>query len=130
MKKKMSSSSEDYLEAVYLLDRQKKAVRVSDISSRMGVTMPSVHQALSILKKRDLVKQESYGYVELTSEGEKRGKRIYESHKALFKFLHGILGLDKKVAENDACKIEHNISAESLEKLTEFIQRIENGSDS
>jgi DtxR family Mn-dependent transcriptional regulator len=121
----LSSSAEDYLEAVLILDLKKKVVRVKDISEEMGVSMPSVHQALKILKKEGMVRHESYGYVELTSRGRSEANRIYYRHRIIRKFLTDILNIPRRVAEEEACRIEHYISAETQRKLSEFIKTVE-----
>ncbi|HDN97718.1 MAG TPA: metal-dependent transcriptional regulator, partial [bacterium] len=72
-----------------------------------------------------LIVHEHYGYIELTSEGINKAKALYEKHLMLKKFLHQILGVDEKIAENDACKIEHYLSKETLERIIKFIDFIE-----
>ena len=121
----LSPSSEDYLESIFLLDQKKNVVRVKDISAAIGVSMPSVHQALSLLKGKKLVRHESYGYVELTQKGKNEGKRIYNRHKILLKFLTEILGVTRKVARKEACRIEHYISESTKEKLANYIKTVE-----
>jgi len=120
-KKKLSSSAEDYLEAIYVLERKNGAVRVKDISARLKVSMPSVHQALHVLSETGLIRHENYGYIELTEKGRRRGKKIYRTHKMLTKFFNEILDVSIPQAEEDACKIEHDISSETLERLVAFI---------
>ncbi|MBU3956020.1 metal-dependent transcriptional regulator [bacterium] len=124
-KKKLSSSIEDYLESIYVLGQSNGAVRVKDISGRMKVSMPSVHQALHILSDGGLINHENYGYIELTDKGRKEGKKIYQSHKMLVKFFTEILDVPLPHAEEDACKIEHDISSETLERLVSFIDFVE-----
>ena len=121
----LSPSSEDYLESIFLLEQKKNVVRVKDISAAIGVSMPSVHQALSLLKGKKLVRHESYGYVELTQKGKKEGKRIYNRHKILLKFLTEILCVPRKVAREEACRIEHYISESTKEKLAKYIKAVE-----
>ena len=87
--------------------------------------MPSVHQALSLLKEQNFINHESYGYVELTKKGKETGEKIHNRHEVLLKFLNEILGVSKKVAEVETCRIEHYISSNTLEKLTVFIETIE-----
>ena len=122
---KLSSSTEDYLEMIYLIDNQKKNVRVKDISSKMGVTMPSVNQALTILCDHRLVNHEKYGYIELTARGRKRAIDIYSRHKILFRFLNDILDVPEEIAEQDACSIEHSISPSALDGLLAFVEFVD-----
>ncbi len=121
----LSSSLEDYLEAILLLDHKQKVVRVKDISEIKKVSMPSVHQALTVLKKGGMVRHESYGYVELTGKGRREGERIYNRHRIIRKFLTDILDIPDKVAEEEACRLEHYISGETQRKLSEFIRTVE-----
>ncbi len=120
----LSSSAEDYLEAIYLLEQSKKAVRVKDISRELDVSMPSVHQALHNLKEKKLIQHEHYGYVELTRKGRDTGRRINHRHNIIFKFFQSILNVPEEIAETEACRVEHYISDRTLEKLENFIEKV------
>lgn len=122
--KTLTPSLEDYLEAIYILKGKKGFTRVSEIADFLNVKMPSVNSALKILVDKGFVSHENYGYVALTNEGEKEARKIYSRHLILKKFLTNILGVDENIAEEDACKLEHHISQESLEKLLNYIERI------
>jgi len=122
----LSSSSEDYIETIFLLDSEGKVVRVKDIGEKLGVSLPSVNQALSVLKKKKLIEHEKYGYVELTEKGRKVGEQIYNRHKILLKFLTQILEVPEKVAEEEACRIEHYIGSQTQERLKNFIGTVLN----
>ena len=110
-----------------MLKNEDKVVRVKDISKRVNVSMPSVHAALHLLEDRGFIRHEKYGYVELTNEGEVVAKRVYASHVLLTKFFTGVLGVSEDVAQHDACKIEHIISRETLDRIAEFTRRSEIG---
>jgi len=125
IKNVLSPSLEDYLESIYILKQRNQIVRVKDLARYLKVKAPSVVEVLRKLKEKNLVVHEYYGYVELTQQGINRAKAIYEKHIMLKKFLHAILGIDEKVAETDACKIEHYLSKETLERIIEFISFIE-----
>jgi len=125
LQKKQSPNMEDYLEAIAMLRGEEKVVRVSQIGRRLNVKMPSVTSALSKLSERGLVEHERYGYVVLTSEGEKLAEEVIRRHKALTRFFAEALDVDPKIAEEDACKIEHVISSLSMERLTKFLQFME-----
>jgi DtxR family Mn-dependent transcriptional regulator len=84
--------------------------------------MPSVTSALKKLSGEGLVRHEPYGYIELTSRGDKAAKDVVGRHKALSCFFSQALDIDPGTAEEDACKIEHVISRLSLERLTKFLQ--------
>lgn len=122
--KKLTSSVENYLETIYLLSLSKNAVRVRDISRAANVTMPSVHQALHILKEHKMIKHENYGYIELTASGRIHAKNIYSRHQILLEFLSDILKVPVKIAEKDACRIEHSISEVTLKKLVAFVGKL------
>jgi DtxR family Mn-dependent transcriptional regulator len=127
--KTLSSSLEDYLEAIYILKEGKGFTRVSKIAKFLNVKMPSVNSALKILAKKGLIVHENYGYIFLTKKGRTEAKKIYSRHLILKRFLKDILGVSEKKAEIDACKIEHHISKESLNKLLNYIEKIiKNGS--
>lgn len=117
-----SQSEEDYLEALYLIQLEDKVCRVKDVAQAMGVKMPSVVSAIRTLSEKGLVEQEKYGHIELTKKGLKVGKDVYERHRLLFAFFHEILGLDPKVAEEDACRIEHHLSPETRERLLRIVE--------
>jgi len=120
--KNLSSNMEDYLEAIALLKKNKGVARVKDISRLMHVKIPSATGALSALSKNGLVIHERYGYVDLTPEGEKIANIVQNRHDTLIKFLTEILNIDSKVADEDACKMEHSISPQTFKELTKFIK--------
>ncbi|MBQ7660856.1 MAG: metal-dependent transcriptional regulator [Clostridia bacterium] len=109
----LRESGEMYLETIYILSQTSKAVRGVDIGAYMGFSKPSVSRALGILKKDGLVMSDAQGYVKLTDAGEQRAKHIYERHLLLTQMLVD-LGVDEKVAAEDACRIEHYLSDETF----------------
>ena len=121
----LTPSLEDYLEAIWVIGLKEKVVRVRDLAQQLRVTAASVVGALKVLEGKGLVVHERYGYIELTQEGILAAKEVYEKHKALFRFLHEMLGVEAEVAEKDACALEHYISRESLERLVAFIRFVE-----
>lgn len=123
--RKLSSNMEDYLEAIAFLKEKDKIARVRDISSLLNVKASSVTSALDNLSKNNLVIHERYGYVQLTPEGERLAEDVAKKHKVLIKFLTKILGIDHKIAGEDACKMEHSISPQTFQRLTKFMEFIE-----
>ncbi len=121
----LSSNMEDYLEAITVLKRTNGVARVRDIGRSLKVKIPSVTSALNTLSKKRLVVHEKYGYVELTAEGEKIAERLYYCHDMLVRFLTGILKINSKIAQIDACRMEHAVSSKTFEKLTKFIEFVE-----
>jgi DtxR family Mn-dependent transcriptional regulator len=122
--KTLTPSMEDYLETIWLIKKKVGVVRVRDIAKAREVALPSVNNALKNLSKLHLVKHDKYEFVELTPKGNLAAKKIYDRHLILTEFLKEILGVDKETAEADACKIEHTLSSESLEKLIKFMDFI------
>jgi len=122
---KLSSNIEDYLETIIMLHRKNKVVRTGDISRKMGVSMPSVCSAVKVLSEKGLVNHEKYGYIEPTKEGKISGGKIYDSHKILIRFLKEILNTDARTAEEDACRIEHGISGNTVKRLIAFVKFVE-----
>ena len=116
-------SGEMYLETILLLSKKMQYVRSLDIATDLGFSKPSVSRAVGILKKAELINVDSKGYITLTDEGLKIAQRMYERHMVLSTFLEK-LGVDKDTASKDACKIEHDISAESFEAIKKFIKKI------
>jgi DtxR family Mn-dependent transcriptional regulator len=124
-KRDQSASMEDYLEAIAQLGQPNKAVRVKQLSERLGVRMPSVTSALKKLSEQELVEHERYGHIKLTAAGRKLARDVIGRHEALTRFFGRALGIDGKTAEEDACKIEHVISPRSMERLVRFVEFIE-----
>lgn len=118
----LSQSLEDYLEAIYLISTNNKIVRVKDVVARMEVKTASVIGALKKLVTKGFIEHERYGYIELTEPGKKKAIKIYEKHSMLLYFINNILGVEKTIAEKDACNIEHFISEQTFEKLMDFVK--------
>jgi len=121
----LTPSLEDYLEAIWTICLREKVARVKDIARCLGVTTPSVVSALNILAEKGLIKHESYGYIELTAQGELKAKEVDENHKLLFTLLNEIFGINAEIASKDACKIEHYLSKETIKRIEQFIQFLE-----
>lgn len=116
---------EDYLEAIAILDKEKGFARVKEISRLLKVKNPSVTGALATLERDDLVRHERYGYVKLTARGQRIARDIQKRHAILQRFLTLILKIDPDIAEQDSCRLEHAISAETFDRLTKFIDFVE-----
>lgn len=124
-KKPLTTVMEDYLEAIFDLDMEKRVVRVKDIAKRMDVKMPTVSSMLKTLNTRGLVNYEKYEYVELTKKGADVGKEMRRRHEVLLKFLSEILKIEFKTANEEACKMEHALSTSTLDSLTDFMEFIQ-----
>lgn len=119
--KKLSSSMQDYLEAILELGESGNPVRVTDIANRLGIAKASVNQTISRLKDTGLIRQQAYGPVELTSLGRELAGKIILRHRKLRKFLVEVLGVDEQTAEQDACLMEHAVSPQTMDRLTDFL---------
>ncbi|MFP4055672.1 MAG: metal-dependent transcriptional regulator [Candidatus Brocadiia bacterium] len=117
----LSASLEDYLEAIYHLVQAHRVARVKDIAARLDVQMPSVTTALRALAARDLVHHDPYSYVTLTQEGEEVAREVVRRHEVLTHFLADFLGVERSVADRNACHLEHAIEPVVLERLVGFI---------
>lgn len=123
--KPLTSVMEDYLEAIFNLGKEKKVVRVKDIAKRLDVKMPTVTSMFKTLNKRGLVHYEKYEYVELTHKGSEVGSEMHRRHKILRRFLTDILNIDLNTADEEACKMEHALSAGTLDSITDFMAFIQ-----
>ncbi len=119
----MTASLEDYLEAVFVLAQEKDTVRLTDIASNLGVSKPSANRAVNTLTQNGYLKHETYGAITLTPEGETYAASVLHRHKLLKHFLVSTLGVSENIAEEDACKMEHVMSAETIEKLYDYLER-------
>ncbi len=119
---KMQESAENYLETIFILCKQNSHVRSIDIANHLGFTKPSVSVAMKSLREEGYVALDDDGSLTLTVKGEKIAKRVYERHQIIAKALIA-LGVDKDVAYIDSCKIEHDISDESFEKIKAHLKK-------
>lgn len=118
---KISPSLEDYLEAILELKVVHGLVRVTDLAEKLGVAKSSVNQAVGKLTAKKLLAHERYGPLELTPLGIDEATKVKERHQLLTCFFNEILGVERPIAESDACHIEHFISPVTMEKLVVFL---------
>ena len=121
----VTASMEDYLKAIYDLEKTKRVVRVKDIARKLDVRMPSVSSMLQRLAKHGLVKYRKYEYIELEDAGVSFAREVCRRHDILLRFLADILAVEKKTAAEEACKIEHLLSPETIGNITDFINFVE-----
>lgn len=120
---KLQESGEMYLETIYVLSMTGKPVRSIDIAETMGFSKPSVSRAVGLLKADGYIEVEPSGYITLTEKGMEVSGRTYERHTLLTKALTA-LGISEKTAEEDACRIEHVISDESIDAIKKHLERV------
>ena len=111
-------SSEDYLERILMLTEKNGSVRSIDIANDMGFSKPSVSVAMKKLKAKGYIIVNDNGTIVLTPEGKQIAEYVYDKHRFLTNILISI-GVNPVLAEEDACKIEHELSDETFAKLRE-----------
>ena len=111
-------SAEDYLEAILILSQKGNSVRSVDIASMLSVSKPSVSHAMKLLREDGYIAMDRYGTVTLLDKGAEIANRVYERHTILTKMPES-LGVPSDIAKTDACKMEHDISEESFERIKE-----------
>ncbi|MEQ2455686.1 metal-dependent transcriptional regulator [Flavonifractor hominis] len=109
-------SAENYLEAILSLHERHGMVRSIDIANELHFSKPSVSVAMKKLRESGYIEVDKDGFISLLPAGEEVANRIYERHKLLTEFFIR-LGVDAKVAAEDACKIEHYLSEETFRKI-------------
>lgn len=119
---RLHRSGEDYLEAILILEQKRGYVRSSDVAEQMKVTKPSVTNATRLLREGGFLMMDGDKQIYLTELGREVAESIYERHCILTEGLI-YLGVDPEMAEQDACRIEHDISRETFEKLKEYWER-------
>lgn len=117
---KLYESGENYLETILILKNRGMDVRSIDIAREMELSKPSVSRAVGILKEGGFIEVDQDGFITLTEAGRTVASNIYERHQVLTSWLIS-LGVDQQTAAEDACKLEHDISAVSFEKLKEHM---------
>lgn len=122
---KRQESSENYLETIYVLKNKNGTVRSIDIANDMGFSKASVSVAMKILREKKLISFSDENFIELTQEGLENAKKVYERHIIITKALT-LLGVSFENANNDACRIEHDISDETFEKIKLHIVKYNN----
>lgn len=118
----LHQSGEDYLETILVLQQEKGIVHSIDVAQHLGYSKPSVSRAVSLLRAEGYLTMAKDGRLELTETGVDVARNIYERHRFLTQLLSH-LGVSEKTAEEDACKIEHNVSDETFECLKEYAKK-------
>ena len=113
---KLHVSGEDYLKAIYILQKDKGMVRSVDVAERMGVSKPSVSHAVKLLREGGFLVMDDDYTLHLTDLGREVAEKLHERHQYFTEQLTGA-GVDASTAEAEACKMEHTISDDSFQKL-------------
>ena len=118
----IKESAENYLEAILSIKKEKGSVRSIDVANDLGVSKPSVSVAMKNFREEGYITVDENGFLDLTEKGMRIATAVYERHLVIAKALMA-LGVSEDVAYEDSCKIEHCISAESFQKLKEFLSK-------
>ena len=119
---KTHESMENYLETILVLSLNGSRVRSIDIVNELEYSKPSVSVAMKNLRVKGYIVMDSDGYISLTEKGRKIAAKMYERHVAISDWLV-FLGVDKRIAVQDACKMEHAMSEKSFLAIKNYIEK-------
>lgn len=123
----LSDSLEDYLEAIFHIEKAKQAARAKDIAGRLHVAGSSVTGALQALAKRDLINYSPYDLITLTEKGREAAQDVVRRHAVLRRFFIDVLDADPREAEKGACRMEHALPRGIMERLIGFVEYLSAG---
>ena len=115
-------SAEDYLESILILQEQCGQVRSIDIVNKLGYSKPSVSIAMKKLRESGYISMAPYGAITLNESGMEIASRVYSRHKTITR-LFELLGVSPEQAAIDACKVEHDLSQETFDRICDFVER-------
>ncbi len=121
---KLTANMEDYLEAISFCADETGVARVRDVRNMLGVKTPSVTGAMKELATQGYVLHSPYSGITLTAKGRRAAEDVKKRHAIFKRFLEQVLGVNPKTAEMDACKMEHAVSKETLNKLHAYLHKI------
>ena len=119
---KIMKSAEDYLEMMLMLQEKHGYIRSVDIAAALGVSKPSVSYAAKRLRENGYIAMADDSRITLLPKGREIAERIYERHRVLTR-LFVSLGVDEKTAQEDACKVEHDLSEETFDAIRRYAQK-------
>jgi DtxR family Mn-dependent transcriptional regulator len=115
---------EMYLKALCMLEARASDVRAKDLAAELKLTRPSVTKAIAQLARLGYVDHDPYQKLALTAKGRRIARDVIRRHQVLRAFLHGVLGVSATTADTDACELEHVVSRETLDRLSDFLSFI------
>lgn len=118
---KLSASLEDYIEVIYNSIKYNESVKAVDIARELNVSRASVTEALNKLSDKGLINYGRYQTIKITDMGVKVAKDVVNRHSSLSSFFENVLGAGRKESEENACRIEHIISAELLDRIEAYL---------
>ena len=125
MDEELTPTLEDYLHAIYRIERHQKVARPKDISQAQNVASSTVTAALQSLAERGMVNYEPYELITLTDRGRERAEQLATRHHVVRKFLQDVLGLEAPQAETTACDMEHAVDRQALNRFVCFLAFIQ-----
>ena len=121
----LSASLEDYLEAIHHLQKRNRVARAKDIADSLKVTRGTVTGSLKALAAKGLIEYEPYSFITLTQKGAALAREVIHRHQTLEAFFSKVLQLDRKRADAIACQVEHEVDAETIDRLVAFLGFLE-----
>jgi DtxR family Mn-dependent transcriptional regulator len=120
----LSKSLEEYLKTIYIIKRQTGNIRVTDIALKMNCSKPSVNKAIRNLQNEKMLIYETYGAIELTTEGENLAKKIIETHDIVYIFLKDVLNIEENEANEEAERIKTAINDNTINSLAKYVHKV------
>lgn len=120
----LTASMEDYLRAILGLEGTHRVARPKDVAQRLGVHKTTVTAAMRTLAAHGMVNHEPYGVVTLTDDGRRAAEEVASRHVAIRDFLENVLGVDAPTADRTACRMEHDLPREVVDRLVLFTESI------
>lgn len=117
-------SAEDYLESILVLHQRRGTVRSIDIVNELGYSKPSVSIAMKKLRESGYISMSPDGLITLNESGLEIARQVYSRHKVITK-LFVLMGVSEEVAAEDACRVEHDLSPETVERIRDFVRQNE-----
>jgi len=124
-RKSLTPALEDYLKAIQQITENQPVARVSTIARKIGVSLPSVTNAMKRLKDLGYIEYEKYGLIQLTEKGKERAEELEKIHSKILDFFTDIIGIPEHIAEKISCQIEHFIDSRIQEKFEKFVNILE-----
>ncbi len=118
----IKESAENYLEAILMIKRKKGNVRSIDIANQLNFTKPSVSVAMKSFREEEYITMDHDGNITLTEKGLAIAQKVYERHEVIAKALIA-LGVPEEIAYEDSCKVEHDISQETFDRLKDYLKK-------
>jgi Mn-dependent DtxR family transcriptional regulator len=119
---KIYESGENYLETILILQKERGNVRSIDVATELNFSKPSISRAMGILRKAEYITIDNNGNIHLTEMGKRTAEGIYERHRLIARYFIEALDVDREIALQDACRIEHVISAESFDRIKKWLE--------